>query len=74
MNLVIYGAQAIALGAYRAIKTLYPKRVVNCFSPMQTRPGSGTILDFRQFEIEKDKNGFDRFWIADDGKGGIKNE
>ena len=39
---------------------------------MQTDPGSGAILDFRQFEIEKDENGFDRFWIAEDGKGGIK--
>ncbi len=32
------------------------------------------MLDFRQFEVEKDENGYDKFWIADDGKGGIKNE
>ena len=50
------------------------KRVVNCFSPMQTKPGCGAMLDFRQFEVEKDENGYDKFWIADDGKGGIKNE
>ncbi len=31
MNLIIYGAQAIALGAYEAIKTLYPSRPVSCF-------------------------------------------
>ena len=31
MNLVIYGAQAIALGAYKAIKLLYPERSVGCF-------------------------------------------
>lgn len=31
MNFVIYGAQGIALGTYRAIKTLYPKREINCF-------------------------------------------
>lgn len=31
MNLAIYGAQGYALGAYKAIKTLYPKREISCF-------------------------------------------
>lgn len=31
MKLVIYGAQGYALGAYEAIKTLYPKRGISCF-------------------------------------------
>lgn len=31
MNLVIYGAQGYALGAYEALKTLYPKRAITCF-------------------------------------------
>lgn len=31
MQFVIYGAQGIALGTYRAIKTLYPKREISCF-------------------------------------------
>ena len=31
MKLVIYGAQGYALGAYEAIKTLYPKREILCF-------------------------------------------
>lgn len=31
MKLVIYGAQAIALGAYEAIRHLYPERSVSCF-------------------------------------------
>ncbi len=31
MNLVIYGAQGYALGAYEALKTLYPRRVIPCF-------------------------------------------
>ena len=31
MNLLIFGAQGYALGAYQAIKTLYPKRTVPCF-------------------------------------------
>lgn len=40
MNLVIYGAQAMALGAYEAIKTLYPVRPVTCFlvSSMEGNP------------------------------------
>lgn len=31
MNLAIYGAQGYALGAYKAIKTLYPKREISRF-------------------------------------------
>ncbi len=31
MNLVIFGAQAIALGTYKAIKKLYPEQKVLCF-------------------------------------------
>lgn len=31
MNLVIYGAQATALGAYEAIHKLYPVREISCF-------------------------------------------
>ena len=31
MNIAIYGAQGYALGAYEAIKTLYPKREIPCF-------------------------------------------
>ena len=31
MNLVIYGAQGYALGAYEAVKTLYPKKIISCF-------------------------------------------
>lgn len=31
MKLAIYGAQGYALGAYEAIKTLYPKREIACF-------------------------------------------
>lgn len=31
MDIAIYGAQGIALGAYEAITTLYPKRSVRCF-------------------------------------------
>ncbi|MCH5259102.1 MAG: DUF4422 domain-containing protein [Lachnospiraceae bacterium] len=31
MDLVIYGAQGIALGAYEAIHSLYPKKKIRCF-------------------------------------------
>ena len=31
MNLLIFGAQGYALGAYQAIKTLYPSRNIPCF-------------------------------------------
>ena len=31
MNLAIYGAQGYALGAYKAVKTLYPRREISCF-------------------------------------------
>lgn len=31
MNLVIYGAQGYALGTFKAIKALYPKREISCF-------------------------------------------
>ena len=38
MNLAIYGAQGIALGAYEAIQDLYPSRKVSCF--LVTRRGA----------------------------------
>ena len=31
MELIIFGAQGYALGAYNAFKTLYPKRLIPCF-------------------------------------------
>lgn len=31
MRLVIYGAQGVALGAYKAIKTVFPNREIECF-------------------------------------------
>lgn len=38
MDLVIYGAQSMALGAYEAIHNLYPSREVKCF--LVTRQGN----------------------------------
>lgn len=45
-RLVIYGAQGIALGVYRAIKTIFPDRKVVCFlvtSPDNNAPTLGGI-------------------------------
>lgn len=36
MNMIIYGAQGYALGAYEALSALYPKRVVSCFLVTET--------------------------------------
>lgn len=40
MNLVIFGAQAIALGTYEAIHNLYPSRKISCFlvSQLENNP------------------------------------
>ena len=50
MNLAIYGAQAIALGAYKAIKLLYPERSVNCFlvSDIKENPAMLSGLSVRE--------------------------
>ncbi len=44
MNLSIYGAQGYALGAYEAIKTLYPKREISCFL-VTSMDGNPSVLD-----------------------------
>ena len=38
MDLIIFGAQAIALGAYQALKNLYPQREIRCF--LVSQPGN----------------------------------
>lgn len=43
MNLAIYGAQGYALGTYKAIKTLYPKREISCFLVTRT-DGNASVL------------------------------
>jgi hypothetical protein len=43
MKIAIFGAQGIALGAYRAIRVLYPKRIVECFI-VSDRKGNPTEL------------------------------
>lgn len=48
------------------------KRITDLTSPIQTSNSTCSILKISEYEIEKDKDGNDRFWVADDGKGGIK--
>ena len=60
MQLAIFGAQGYALGAYEAIKTLYPKRVIPCFhvskmgnnAPML---GSIPVKELASFSLEMSK-------------------
>ena len=44
MNLVIFGAQGYALGAYKAFKTLYPQRAILCFA-VSARKNNSFSLD-----------------------------
>lgn len=52
MDLAIYGAQAIALGAYEAIHNLYPVREIRCF--LVTRRGNNAehLSGIPVFELE----------------------
>ncbi len=43
MNLAIFGAQGYALGAYEAVKTLYPEQEVECFL-VSSLPGNASTL------------------------------
>lgn len=64
MDLVIYGAQAIALGTYKAIKELLPNREVKCFLVTEMKnnaPRLGGIpvyelVDFSERISEAEKN------------------
>ena len=49
------------------------KRVVDMFSPIPISSGSCSVLNPTDFDIDVDEEGFPRFWIAIDSKGGIKN-
>lgn len=44
MDLVIYGAQGMALGAYEAISNLYPQRKIRCFLVTERDINAGTVL------------------------------
>lgn len=40
------------------------KRITDLFSPMQSDDSTCVILNPKDFEIEKDTDGNDRYWIA----------
>ena len=48
------------------------KRVTDLFSPIQTGNATCTVLSPSDYDIEKDSDGNDRYWIAEDLVGGIK--
>lgn len=53
MNLVIYGAQAIALGAYRAIEKLYAGRKISCFLVTSAVGNPSVLEDLPVLEVEE---------------------
>lgn len=52
MNLVIYGAQAIALGAYEAIQSLYPMQKIACFLVTEYGKNSEYLADIPVLELK----------------------
>lgn len=48
------------------------KRMTDLFSPIRTGNSTCTILKVSDYDIEKDDEGDDRYWIAEKGSGGIK--
>lgn len=48
------------------------KEMIDLTAPIPTSSSTCALLDLDEFTIEKDKDGNDRFWIANDHKGGIK--
>lgn len=52
MELVIYGAQGMALGAYEAIKNIYPQRAVSCFLVSQRGANAEMLSGIPVLEID----------------------
>lgn len=48
------------------------KRMTDLFSPIQTGNATCTVLSPSDYEIEKDDDGNDRYWIAEDESGSVK--
>lgn len=51
MEMVIYGAQAIALGAYKAIKEIFPVRNVRCFLVTELGNNAATLAGLPVCEL-----------------------
>lgn len=52
MNLAIYGAQGIALGAYTAIHDLFPARMIECFIVTKRENNAGFLAGLPVVELE----------------------
>ena len=52
MELVIYGAQGIALGAYEAINNIYPQRTISCFLVSQRGANAEILSGVPVLELE----------------------
>lgn len=52
MNLAIYGAQAIALGAYKAIHNIYPQRKITCFIVTKREINAKVLSGIPVLELE----------------------
>lgn len=50
------------------------KTMTDLFSPIPTGNSTCGILSASDFDIEKDEDGYERYWVANDTKGGIKVE
>ncbi len=50
------------------------KRITDLTSPMMIGNSTCAMIKASEYELEKDEEGNDRFWVAEDGKGGIKIE
>lgn len=57
MDLVIYGAQGIALGAYEAIHNLYPMRKIQCFLVTERGANAEYLLDVPVLELDSYADG-----------------
>lgn len=53
MNLVIYGAQGIALGAYKAIKVLFPEKKILCFLVTELEMNAPILAGIPVQELKK---------------------
>lgn len=53
MDLAIYGAQGVALGAYKAICNLYPHRQITCFLVTKREKNSESLSGIPVLELEE---------------------
>lgn len=67
MKLIIFGAQAIALGAYKAIQTLYPEYSIQCFLVSKMGKNSASLSGKLVMEVESYAKE-----ISDEERSGIK--